>query len=46
MLSLESGEKMLMSRIHRCIFVMHGRNREGLRVKTSQTKGVVGYYNN
>ena len=29
MLSLESGEKMLMSRIHRCIFVMHGRNREG-----------------
>ena len=46
MLSLESGEKMLMSRIHRCIFVMHGRNREGLRVKTSQTKVVVGYCDN
>ena len=46
MLSLESEEKMLMSRIHRCIFVMHGGNREGLRVKTCQFKGVVGYCNN
>ena len=44
MLSLESGEKMLMSRIHRCIFVMHGRNREGLRVETCQIKGDVGYW--
>ena len=33
MLSLESGEKMLMSRIHHhCILAMHGQKGEGAAV--------------